>query len=330
MPYIIYNSDETVLVTLADGQVDFETTSLDLVGKNVNNYGQYINGNFIKILTNFASTSSPRSPLLGQIWYDKSNKRLTVHNGQEFVPAYGTYVSNTEPTNKASGDLWYNTNTNQMFVWDGSEFKLVGPSLDSTVGKFGIQPLADADRVIDSSTSDPKNVGVIYSYGDVIGFVSTSSFSMSLADSSEFLGSSETESVVEGLTIFNDIEIKGDIYVRGETRTPIKHLTIYFNITPFGNPNDSGASASTNQSRIDAANSELKNNILPKLFPVITGPNEPYAYALNSEVRVLCSYNNATAVRRFKLQELSPGNPKWEPLNLYYNPLTGNNDNIIR
>lgn len=330
MPYIIYNSDETVLVTLADGQLDSETTSLDLVGKNLNNYGQYLNGNFVKLLTNFASTSSPRSPQVGQIWYDKTAKRLTVHNGVEFVPAYGAYVSTLEPSEKATGDLWYNITTNQMFIWNGSEFKLVGPALESSFGKFGINPLNDIDRILENSTSNPKNVGILYSYGDVVGFISTSAFTMSSTDSLEFLGNSAPTPVVQGLTIFDNLEIKGDIYVQGNTKTPIKNLTSYFNITLYGDPNDPGASASTRQARIDAANSELKNNILPKLFPTVTSPTESYAYPLNSEVRVMCGYNDSTSVRRFKLEELSPGNPKWEPLNLYANPLTGNNDNIIR
>lgn len=37
MAYIIYNNDGTVLVTLADGDIDTDTTNLTLVGKNVNN-----------------------------------------------------------------------------------------------------------------------------------------------------------------------------------------------------------------------------------------------------------------------------------------------------
>lgn len=330
MPYIIYNSDETVLVTLADGQVDTETTSLDLLGKNLNNYGQYLNGNFVKLLTNFASTTSPRSPQIGQIWYDKSNNKLNVHNGNEFVPAYGAYVGLTEPANKATGDLWYDTDKNQMFIWDGSTFQLIGPDLESSFGNFGIKPLNDIDRILENSTSDPKNVGIIYSYGDVVGYISTSAFTMSSSDSLEFLGTSDPTPVVNGLTVFNDLEVKGNIYVQGVTKTAVKHLTAYFNITPYGDPTDVGASASTLQSRINDANSELKNNILEKMFPVSLSSTETYTYPLNSEVRVLCAYNTSNSVRRFRLEEVSPGNYKWQPLNLYFNSQTGSNDNIIR
>ena len=50
MAYIIYNNDNTVLLTLADGEIDTDTTALTLVGKNVNNYGQYVNNNFYYLI----------------------------------------------------------------------------------------------------------------------------------------------------------------------------------------------------------------------------------------------------------------------------------------
>ena len=68
MAYIIYNNDGTILTTLADGDVDSVSTSLDLVGKNVNNYGQYFNNNFTKLLTNFSNAIPPSFERVGQLW----------------------------------------------------------------------------------------------------------------------------------------------------------------------------------------------------------------------------------------------------------------------
>ena len=48
MAYIIYNNDNTVLVNIANGDVDSSTTSLDLIGKNVDNYGQYFNARGVR------------------------------------------------------------------------------------------------------------------------------------------------------------------------------------------------------------------------------------------------------------------------------------------
>jgi hypothetical protein len=47
MAYTVYKNTNTVLTTLEIGEVDSISTCLDLVGKNVNNYGEYINNNFV-------------------------------------------------------------------------------------------------------------------------------------------------------------------------------------------------------------------------------------------------------------------------------------------
>ena len=72
MAYTIYNNDETVLLILADGEIDTDTTALTLVGKNVNNYGQYVNANFVSLLENFSNLIEPSSPVVGQTWFDTS------------------------------------------------------------------------------------------------------------------------------------------------------------------------------------------------------------------------------------------------------------------
>ena len=59
MAYTILNTDGTTLLLLADGTVDQSATSLALVGRNVNSYGQYLNNDLVKILANSANTSSP-------------------------------------------------------------------------------------------------------------------------------------------------------------------------------------------------------------------------------------------------------------------------------
>ena len=58
MAYTIYNNDGTVLSTIAVGDVDSYSTSLDLIGKNVNNYGEYYNTNLVRLLTSFASPAT--------------------------------------------------------------------------------------------------------------------------------------------------------------------------------------------------------------------------------------------------------------------------------
>ena len=111
MAYTIKNSDGTVLLTLADGTVDQLATSLTLIGKNVNAYGQYYNDNLVAMLENFASDGvEPRSPLYGQLWYNKLDGRVYVYSlDNVFKSVSAAQLSPTEPTNTNAGDLWIDT-----------------------------------------------------------------------------------------------------------------------------------------------------------------------------------------------------------------------------
>lgn len=328
MPYLIYNSDGTVLLTLADQQVDSITTSLDLIGKNVNNYGQYFNNNLIKLLTNSASFTDepPRSPQIGQLWYNKTSNKLTVFNGTSFVSAYGTHVAGTTPLTTSTGDLWYDTVNSQLYIWNGSSFKLVAPANSGIYGKFGIEKTPTS--VLTDGTNLPKDVSIIYSFGDTVGLITSSSFVMSTASSSLYLGINSATSIINGLTLFDDLEIKGDLYLQGNIKTPISFLTTVYDITPYGDIEDPIATTSTIQTRIDDSNNAIRFD-MRKLFPVETiSTLSQVSYELGSELRVLCTYNTTTSVRRFILDNrLGPND--WEPYDLYYNTWTTMYNNIV-
>lgn len=328
MPYLIYNSDGTVLLTLADQQVDSITTSLDLIGKNVNNYGQYFNNNLVKLLTNSASITDepPRSPQIGQLWYNKTSNKLTVYNGIDFVSAYGTHVAGTTPLTTSTGDLWYDTINSQLYIWNGNSFKLIAPSTSGIYGKFGIEKTPTT--VLTDGTNLPKDVSTIYSFGDSVGIISSSSFVMSTASSSLYLGINSPTAVVNGLTLFDDLDIKGNLYLRGNIKTPVSFLTTVYDITPYGDIEDSLATTSTIQTRIDDGNNAIRFD-MRKLFSVETiSTLSQVAYELGSELRVLCTYNTTTSVRRFILDDrLGPND--WEPYDLYYNTWTTMYNNIV-
>ena len=67
MSYIINKTDGTTLVTLDPGVLD-QSTSLYLIGKNYPNYGELQQENFVRLLENFANTTEPNAPLVGQLW----------------------------------------------------------------------------------------------------------------------------------------------------------------------------------------------------------------------------------------------------------------------
>jgi hypothetical protein len=78
MAYTIVKSDGQVLTTIADGQINTDSTSLGLPGRNYAGYGQVLDTNFVHVTENFASTEPPANPLRGQLWYNTNNATLYV------------------------------------------------------------------------------------------------------------------------------------------------------------------------------------------------------------------------------------------------------------
>ena len=78
MAYTIVKSDGQVLTTIADGQINTDSTSLGLPGRNYAGYGQVLDTNFVHMVENFASTEPPSNPLRGQLWYNTNNSTLYV------------------------------------------------------------------------------------------------------------------------------------------------------------------------------------------------------------------------------------------------------------
>jgi hypothetical protein len=212
MAYTIYNTDGTTLLLLADNTVDQSATSLSLVGKNVNAYGQYINNNFVKVLANSASSagSPPRSPLTGQLWFDTSSRRLKVYDGY-FKPVTGATVLGYEPTNPVSGDLWFDSVNYLLKVFNGSSFSLVGPAFQSRVGQNGwvlpgLTP-GVADRFNDTNGNN-RLVTLMKNYGTTLGIISTATFDIpeTTLSTTTTLLSTNTATIVNGLTVFGSIQ----------------------------------------------------------------------------------------------------------------------------
>ena len=318
MAYTIYNNDGTVLSTIAVGDVDSYSTSLDLIGKNVNNYGEYYNNNLVRLLTSFASpgTEEPRSPQTGQLWFNKTTKRLTVYDGSSFQPTYGSHVSGTAPVTTSTGDFWYDTVNSQLKVWDGNSYNLVGPSASGLLGTFGILPAPGPIR--DGYSQVTQKASLINSYGSYIGMITTSSFNMAASSSTIYLAgtprANTTASIVRGVTLFQNLDVLGSLSVLGDITIngwnvkshPNTDLTAYYNITPYGSY--TSTNTTTNLVAYNDANRAIATD-LAKMFSTAT-------YIANSTASVVCVYNTTTSVRKFYLTNLY-GYVWWEPLNGY-------------
>jgi hypothetical protein len=137
MAYNINLTDGALLTTVSDGILDSSTCSMALVGKNYAGYGEYLNENNVHLLENGANTTAPSSPLVGQVWYDKTNNLLKVYNGSIFKSLSGAIAAASQPSSNVTGDLWWDTGDGQLKVYNGTSFTTVGPAFTSGEGTSG-------------------------------------------------------------------------------------------------------------------------------------------------------------------------------------------------
>ena len=164
MTYKINKTDGSLLSEIIDSEIDQTATDLTLIGKNVTGYGEYINENFVKLLENFASTSQPNFPITGQIWFDISENRLKVYDGDGFRIASGPIVSTTAPINPIQGDFWIDSRENQLYFYDGVDRQLAGPIYKDSQGISGFE----IDTITDTS-GNSKTVTKLWSNANLIG-----------------------------------------------------------------------------------------------------------------------------------------------------------------
>ena len=151
MPYTVnYTNPSRTPISIPD-TIANNSTSLTLIGKQYDQYGEVIAENFVKLLENFSYTSAPTNPTPGQVWHDSGNKTLKVFdNTGIWKPLSAVYTGTTAPvTNaaQANGDLWANTVTGEMFIYSGS-----------TWIELGAQTLASGLRTttrVDNATPTP-------------------------------------------------------------------------------------------------------------------------------------------------------------------------------
>lgn len=199
MGYIISKSNNETLILLNDGQIDTAITPLTLVGKNVSNFGDAQNENFVHLLENFANSSArlsgsgqPRSPLRGQLWFDTNPEvnRLLVYDGDRWRPL-AVSIAGTSPINSLinataappipyaanqPGDLFFNTTSKKLFVVSGTgtELTFIGPE---SVEGFADTRMASASMY--DTLNNKRPVIQMIVDGEVVAVVSSSTFQVS-------------------------------------------------------------------------------------------------------------------------------------------------------
>ena len=167
MAYTINNTRGTIVATVEDGVLD-TTTTLQLIGRNYQSYGEPFNENLVKLLENSASTTAPTAPLTGELWYDTSANALKVYNGSNFIPISIRNSATQPTTGLATGTLWNDTTNDQLYMYDGSAFDLIGPIYKSGDGVSGWK--VDVENLSGGGTA---NVLSLYQDGTRVAILTT-------------------------------------------------------------------------------------------------------------------------------------------------------------
>jgi hypothetical protein len=205
MTYTIRKTDGSVLTTLGDGLKDNAYSSLTFIGRNLSNFGEYQNNNFLHLLENFAFGVAPANPLKGQIWYDINDYRIKIYNGGDWLPAAINHYSSDKPSVGHLGYLWYDTVYEQLHVHNGADYVLVGPERAKGFNET---------RLVTTTTNDlynnPHPIVKIIVDGETVAVVSTSDYSVSA--STPING---VPHVYRGITLKN--EATGDFEIHGRS-----------------------------------------------------------------------------------------------------------------
>jgi hypothetical protein len=170
MSYTINLTDGAVLATIADGTLNTTACSMALPGKNYAGYGIYLDENFVHLLENSSNSAAPSSPLVGQLWWDSTNKIMNVWNGTVWKTISSATSSASAPTSNVQGDLWYDSTNQQLNVYSGSSWILVGPAFTSVQGTTGAIPATVKDNTGGGGVS--HTILQLYVGGVLVGVMS--------------------------------------------------------------------------------------------------------------------------------------------------------------
>jgi len=181
MAYTISKSNGGTLILLNDGLADTQVTSLTLVGKNVSNFGDAQNENFVHLLESFASGFEPRSPMQGQVWFDSNTNvfRPAVFDGTNWRPLATLLYSNTTTDTLVNagfnnfaastpGDFWFNSSSKQLHVItsNANDMTLIGPEAvygfgTTKMSSVSVKDLSNVPHPVIEMTVDGKIIGVV-------------------------------------------------------------------------------------------------------------------------------------------------------------------------
>ena len=155
MTYTLQHADSSLApITVQPLTEDNTSTSLTFVGRGLPSYGQYQQTNFLQLLENFASYTSPNAPVVGQLWLDKNFTppllKVCTNNTNvdpishaivttwEILSPLVNFAGSTPPPQltgaQYTGSLWYDTSAPGLKAFDGTTWNLVSTYSQQSIG----------------------------------------------------------------------------------------------------------------------------------------------------------------------------------------------------
>jgi hypothetical protein len=131
MTFYINYTNGANLTAISDGTINTTSTSLTLIGKNFPTYGQLLNQNLVSMLENWANTTSPNYPLVGQLWYDSNNSVIKYYRGgaasNYWQDVANILYSSSTPSSPQQNDFWWDSTNQQLKYYDNRNWITIGP-----------------------------------------------------------------------------------------------------------------------------------------------------------------------------------------------------------
>jgi len=314
--FIINNTDGTLNLSMPPGSLNgpgsgTRDTDLRMYGQGAFLWGEGVNENILRIAENFAceekagSPGVPKdegdlnpglgitNPLVGQGWFNKTDKQQYFYTGTNWVKTSAVFVNATQPAVAEAGELWYDTSngnpcagSSQLKIYNGTTWvstagdylSLCGGTMsdDINMGGNSILNLAmpagsnatDAanrgyvDTAIDAITG-PGGALTLHTANNGIHITSTQNLFLDRLETDAQLNLSSNYSL-----LVNDLDnllgyssSTGTIYSAVNSKLPISGGTVTGNLTLGGAGHANGPGLAATENYVDDQVSALAGQL---------------------------------------------------------------------
>lgn len=169
----VIKGGDVVEINIPDSTFNTDDTTLTLIGRDAVSYGEALNENMLKLLSNSAGPTEPSQPIIGELWFNTLEQKIYLNGIKGFSVLGSATWSPTQPSIESSnvGDLWIKSTTRQLYVFGGDTYTLIGPSYDT---RNGITSLVD--EIVNDVSGVGHIIGIVKVADNDLGFFSSEPF----------------------------------------------------------------------------------------------------------------------------------------------------------